>query len=148
MSFKRNFALLIGLLLIALDQLSKFWARDYLAPKISLDFIKNILEFRYAENTGVAFSFLASYPQVLIIIISSINIAIFYFLYKQKQIPLHWVLIFSGSMSNLLDRYLFGFVTDFINPTFVNFAIFNLADVFLNIGLYIYLFQCFFMQDE
>jgi lipoprotein signal peptidase len=54
------------------------------------------------------------------------------------------IFIFAGAFSNLLDRYIFGFVTDFINPTFMDFAIFNLADVSLNIGLAFYILDTIF----
>ncbi len=141
--FKKNLAFPAILFLIALDQITKFWARLYLAPKVYQIFIPGFLEFRYAENTGVAFSFLESYPQILLIAISIINIAILVFLFRKTKIEIYWIFIFAGAFSNLLDRYLMGFVTDFINPTFMNFAVFNVADVFLNIGLYIYLYFCF-----
>ena len=130
--------------LVLIDQLSKFWAREYLKPAIRTDFIPSLLEFKYAENTGMAFSFLASEPLILTILISIINVGLLFYFLKEAQPPLFLIFIFAGAFSNLLDRYLFGFVTDFINPIFMNFAIFNLADVFLNIGLAFYLLDTIF----
>lgn len=141
-------ATLLIIALILLDQLSKFWARFYLKPLKNLDFIPRILEFRYAENTGVAFSYLSSHPVFLMILISLINVILLYLFLKEKETALFFILIFSGAISNLIDRYFFGFVTDFINPTFMNFAIFNLADVFLNLGLYLYIFELLFSKEK
>jgi len=132
------------LFLVLVDQLSKFWAREYLKPAIRTDFIPSFLEFKYAENTGMAFSFLASEPFILTILISIINLGLLFYFLKEAQLPLFLVFIFAGAFSNLLDRYFFGFVTDFINPIFMNFAIFNLADVFLNIGLAFYILDIIF----
>jgi signal peptidase II len=132
------------LFLVLVDQLSKFWARDYLKPIIRTDFIPSFLEFKYAENTGMAFSFLASEPFILTILISIINLGLLFYFLKEAQPPLFLIFIFAGAFSNLLDRYLFGFVTDFINPTFMDFAIFNLADVSLNIGLAFYILDTIF----
>jgi signal peptidase II len=100
----------------------------------------------------MAFSFLASHPLILTILISIINLGILFYFLKEAQPPVFLIFIFAGAFSNLLDRYIFGFVTDFINPIFINFAIFNLADVFLNIGLFFYILDTIFsgtaVKDE
>lgn len=144
MFLPKKISSILILALVLLDQLSKFWAREYLKPIIRTDFIPSFLEFKYAENTGMAFSFLASQPFILTILISIINLGLLFYFLKEVQPPLFLIFIFAGAFSNLLDRYFFGFVTDFINPTFINFAIFNLADVFLNIGLAFYILDTIF----
>ena len=144
MFLSKKISSILILFLVLIDQLSKFWAREYLKPTIRLDLIPSFLEFKYAENTGMAFSFLASQPFILTILISIINLGLLFYFIKEAQPPLFLIFIFAGAFSNLLDRYLFGFVTDFINPTFINFAIFNLADVFLNIGLAFYILDTIF----
>ena len=141
MSFSKKLSLILVFIFLFLDQLSKFWARDVLKPLLRLDFIPGVLEFKYAENTGVAFSFFAAHPLVLTVLISAINLCLIVLFVKLKKVPLYLSFILAGALSNLLDRYLFGFVTDMINPVFINFAVFNLADVFLNIGLYIYILE-------
>lgn len=144
MFLSKKISSILILFLVLVDQLSKFWARDYLKPIIRTDFIPSFLEFKYAENTGMAFSFLASEPFILTILISIINLGLLFYFLKEAQPPLFLIFIFAGAFSNLLDRYLFGFVTDFINPTFMDFAIFNLADVSLNIGLAFYILDTIF----
>lgn len=144
MFLSKKISSILILFLVLVDQLSKFWAREYLKPALRADFIPSFLEFKYAENTGMAFSFLASHPLILTILISIINLGLLFYFLKEAQPPAFLIFIFAGAFSNLLDRYLFGFVTDFINPIFMNFAIFNLADVFLNIGLAFYILDTIF----
>ena len=144
MFLSKKISSILILFLVLIDQLSKLWARESLKPIIRADFIPSFLEFKYAENTGMAFSFLASHPLILTILISIINLGILFYFLKEAQPPLFLIFIFAGAFSNLLDRYIFGFVTDFINPIFMNFAIFNLADVFLNLGLAFYILDTIF----
>lgn len=144
MFLSKKISCILILFLVLIDQLSKFWAREYLKPAIRADFIPSFLEFKYAENTGMAFSFLASQPFILTILISIINLGLLFYFLKEAQPPVFLIFIFAGAFSNLLDRYLFGFVTDFLNPIFMNFAIFNLADVFLNLGLAFYILDTIF----
>lgn len=148
MTVSKKISVIFLLVLISLDQLSKFWARNYLKPLSVKDFIPKFLEFKYAENTGMAFSYLANHPLILTILISIISIILLILLFRSEKTDLFLIFITAGAISNLLDRYFFGFVTDFINPVFINFAIFNLADVFLNIGLYIYIFELFFNKEK
>ena len=144
----RLIALFSFIVLLSFDQISKFWARNFLANNGSVPFIDEILEFRYAENTGVAFSMFNEYPILLTILVAAINLVIFAYLSSLKKIPAYWVFIAAGALGNLLDRVSYGFVTDFINPLFIDFAIFNLADAFLNIGLGLYIINCFTSKND
>ena len=54
------------------------------------------------------------------------------------------ILIIAGGLGNLIDRYIKGYVVDFINPSFIDFAIFNLADTFLNIGVALFIMEIIF----
>ena len=65
-------------------------------------------------------------------------VGVFYYLFSNrcKSLWLYWSLgvILSGGIGNLIDRIRFGYVVDFIEPTFVNFAIFNIADCAVTCG--------------
>ena len=88
----------------------------------------------------MAFSILADRPVLMTVLTTLITVVLIVYtltLYKQETnswIRLSFALLIGGALSNLLDRYTLGFVVDYINPLFVDFAIFNLADVALNIG--------------
>lgn len=124
---------LIGLLL-GLDQISKFWAHEILSKKAPITFIPKILELHYSENTGMAFSLFEDHYLVLTIFVSIVVLGMILYIVKTKK--LNWTLVFmlSGGLGNLLDRLIYGHVVDFINFLFVDFAIFNIADIYLNIA--------------
>lgn len=148
MNWKRNLGFwLISFSLIAFDQISKLLVLRFLKDKSSYEFIPRILEFRYAENTGIAFSLFSDYPFLLTILVTVIVLGISVYLLRisflSSELNLFWAFIFAGACGNLIDRYIHGYVIDFINPLFIDFAIFNLADVFLNIGIVLMFFRGF-----
>ena len=137
---------LIIFVLILIDQYSKYFVEQNIQNPV--EFIPGIFDISYSQNTGIAFSMLKDFP-MLLTIINTLVIVFFCFFYIRRHSAmllenLPWLLIIAGGVSNLIDRYIKGYVVDFINPVFVDFAIFNLADVFLNIGVFILILELFF----
>lgn len=126
------------ILIVAFDQLTKYFAKSALYPDKAKDFIKGVVEFRYAENTGVAFSMFSGGRWFFILLTAIVAIGILVYMYTaaQKNLWLYWSLgvIVSGAIGNLIDRIFRGYVIDFINPTFINFAVFNIADCAVTLG--------------
>ena len=110
--------------------------------------IEGFLELYYAENTGMAFSLFSSSPVFLLVTVSIINACILFYIIKEKEYTIAMAFLLSGAASNLFDRLAFGFVTDMINFTFIDFAVFNLADVFINIGVYLLVLKNVFMKES
>lgn len=123
------------ILVLVLDRLTKIWAINSLKTADAFEFIPGILEFRYAENTGIAFSLFESMPILLTVINSLIVLALIFWVYQKGYLSIGFALILGGGIGNLLDRFLYGFVIDFINPLFIDFAVFNVSDIALNIGV-------------
>lgn len=125
-------------LIIAFDQITKYFASLKLADGSVAKFIPGIVQFKYAENTGMAFSMLSGARWVFIALTVVVCVGVFYYLFSNrcKNLWLYWSLgvILSGGIGNLIDRIRFGYVVDFIEPTFVNFAIFNIADCAVTCG--------------
>jgi signal peptidase II len=125
--------------------MTKYAARVFLAPRGSWTLIPGVFDLTFSRNTGMAFSIFEDKAVLLTGIVSIINILILlYYLSLANNsltVNLGFSLIIAGGLSNLLDRYIFGYVTDFINPTFVRFAIFNFADLLLNLGVLLLLFR-------
>lgn len=125
-------------LIIAFDQITKYFASLKLADGSVAKFIPGIVQFKYAENTGMAFSMLSGARWVFIALTVVVCVGVFYYLFSNrcKSLWLYWSLgvILSGGIGNLIDRIRFGYVVDFIEPTFVNFAIFNIADCAVTCG--------------
>ncbi len=95
--------------------------------------VPGILGWRYAENTGAAFSALAGSGMLLILLTAAlIAAAIVWYLRHLKcnrWLAAGVTLIIAGGLGNLYDRLTLGYVIDFIEVLFVKFAIFNVADV-------------------
>ena len=103
-----------------------------------MNIIKNVLSFRYIENTGAAFGILKDqrFFFVAITIVALFIIGYYFFASKQNQInKTALVFVFAGTFGNFLDRIFKGYVIDFIDIIPIDFPIFNFADVFLVSGL-------------
>lgn len=130
--------ILLSALLVMMDQLSKILVVGFLKERGSVEIVPGVLEFRYVENRGAAFSLLAGRQGFLIVVTAIALLACAYvLLFKKPKRRMDYyglLLIFSGGLGNLIDRILNQYVVDFINFTFVNFAVFNLADIFVTAG--------------
>lgn len=122
---------------IAADAVTKVLAASYLTEG-AVTVIPGVLEFTYVENRGAAFGMLADHRWVFLAA-SSVAIAaiIGYLAVKRPQsrlIRVSLALIAGGGVGNMIDRVARGYVTDFINPTFVDFYVFNVADSCVCVG--------------
>ena len=119
--------------LVALDQLIKLLVIEYLEPIGSLPLIDEFLRLKYAENTGAAFgSFSGKTTFLSIFTLAIIVLGLIYLFVKKRKVDVEYIcisLIISGGLGNLVDRIFRGYVVDYIEPLFVDFAIFNFADI-------------------
>lgn len=134
--YKKLFIFSIMFLLI--DQISKGLVNLYMNVNESIKLF-NLLSITYVHNTGAAFSMLEGARWLFIILgIVTMNV-IFIFFIKDKELNnfeiITYSLLLSGIMGNLIDRFLYGYVIDFIDVNIFNFAIFNLADSFMVVGV-------------
>tara|TARA_Y100000589_G_scaffold259482_1_gene249029 strand:+ start:6653 stop:7111 length:459 start_codon:yes stop_codon:yes gene_type:complete len=133
--------LFIILLIISIDQISKYWIKKNLIYIIN----KNIIffSFNYVQNNGAAFNILSGNRFILssISLISSIILIYIIFIKDHIKIKTNLSLSFilAGSIGNGIDRFFRGFVIDFIDLNFIDFPIFNIADISINIGFIILL---------
>ncbi len=125
--------LIIIAVLVAIDQFIKLLVIEHLEPIGSLPLIDGFIQLKYAENTGAAFGSFSGKTSFLSIFTFVIIIAgIIYLLGKKRKVDVEYVcitLIISGGLGNLIDRVFRGFVVDYIEPLFIDFAIFNFADI-------------------
>lgn len=127
------------LLLVAADQGIKRWASAVLQPIKSIDVMPGIVELRFVLNDGMAFSLLSGKQTFLIIVTSIALLAVSYLLFTGKMFGktgnAGLLLVLSGGIGNLIDRVLNGVVVDYINLQFINFAVFNFADICVTVGV-------------
>ena len=106
-------------------------------PENGVVLIPGVIGLRYAENRGIAFSLLSGAPWALGVVSLLIIAAAFFCLRGKKLQPLALtglMMMIGGAAGNMVDRFVHGFVPDMIEVLFMNFAIFNVADMFLCIG--------------
>lgn len=137
---KRKVSIFISiLLLILLDQAVK----GYVVKEIPLGgmrrFIPKVVSLTYLKNSGAAFSMLENQQWFFTIITLIAMGAAFVYLYRHINgsiwLLLGLTLIISGGIGNFIDRLRQGFVVDMFHLDFMNFAIFNVADIYLTIGV-------------
>ena len=131
-------SVLAAAVLVGVDQLIKRWATVVLLPKTAMTLIPGVLELRYFLNDGMAFSMLAGKQKLLIAATSLMLLGVLWMLFARKLTPLErvaWTLVLGGGIGNLIDRIATGVVVDYINVLFMNFAIFNFADICVCVGV-------------
>lgn len=147
-------ALAAALVLVGIDQLTKWLAVNYVKPEGTINLIsfgdKEWLNLTYQQNTGAAFSILKD-KQLFLIILTSIVIlgVIILMLTKRVKKPVYvwsFSLIIAGGIGNLIDRIVHGYVVDFIDFRIIKFAVFNFADICAVVGTIILVL--FYFADE
>lgn len=145
---KKKIIPIIILLLIVLDQ----WVKGYVVNTIALGetrtFIPNILSLTFLKNHGAAFSILQNQQWFFIVItIIIMGIAMRYLWHHIDEGPLlltSLCLIIAGGLGNFIDRLRLGYVIDMFQTEFMTFAVFNVADSYLTVGvalLFIYILK-------
>ena len=131
------------LALIALDQTVKRIVFDYLQPVAVVPFIDGFMDFCYVENKGAAFGIFQGGRWFFVLMTLLVVFIIgFYYVRLPRRKPYGWVrasmvLIMAGAVGNGVDRMLFGYVIDFIRVRFIEFPVFNLADIYLCTGTFL-----------
>lgn len=133
--------MLSAAVLVLLDQWLKGLAVEHLTGKEDIVLIKNFIGLSYAENTGAAFSAFSDSTMLLSIVTLVILVAgvIFLLLGKVqgKLMNICAVLILAGGAGNLIDRFAQGYVVDYIKTLFIDFPIFNFADILVVCGVFV-----------
>ena len=133
---------LFSLLIIILDQFTKYKAVQHLMYKKPYVVIKDFIQFHYVENRGAAFGILQDKKLFFVIITLTVLIIASYYLINNyydlhKLTRIGVALLLAGAIGNLIDRVRLGYVIDFISVRLINaydFPVFNIADISIVIG--------------
>ncbi len=149
MGKKNIFWPVIAVLIVAADQFVKYIVASSARVGETLARIP-LVDITYVQNKGAAFSIMSGKMSFLTIIsIAFCAAAVVYWIKKKPSHPLLCAavtMMFSGALGNAIDRIARGFVVDFIRVTFVDFPVFNIADIGITVGaalliLYVILFD-------
>lgn len=139
----------LSLLICLLDQLSKYFISIDYKSIVKTDLI--IFTIDYVKNFGAAFNIFSGSRIFLSTVSILFSLILIYFILKNninKTIDLlSYSFILGGSLGNGIDRIFKGYVVDFINLNFINFPIFNLADIAINIGFFLLFYNLFKLRQ-
>lgn len=143
----RRFAVFIPIVVVwlVLDQASKlFFNGSYHAGQVISDPILGIFRFHLVYNTGGAWSIFSGATWTLGAFSLVVCIALTAYLALTPQRPntgelIGISLVVAGGIGNAIDRFTLGFVVDFIEPTFIDFPIFNIADIGVTCGIILFI---------
>ncbi len=155
---------LISVIVIIVDQLSKYYVRLKVPLNHSIEVIGKYFRIYHVENEGAAFSLsLGDYSRWIFIAFTSVLIVVFiYLIIKQPKFQkLYYSLILGGAIGNLIDRVIFGKVTDFLDSmypripsewnwfySFDRWPIFNVADSMIVIGMILFAVDAIILDNK
>ena len=148
------YGFLITILLVILDQVSKYLIFSTIGLHQPVPVIDGFFRLYGVYNTGAAFSILNDHSWILLLVSIISTVIICYFMkdFSLKRRPLYSisiVLILSGCVGNMIDRMFNNFcVYDFIELEFINFAIFNIADCYLTVGVILMAVYLLFFEQK
>lgn len=131
--------------IVGLDQWTKALTRAAAeSGALPSESILGIFHITYAENTGAAWSILEGQTWVFLLVFA-IFLAVFVLILRKKWLTgkaelLCLAAILGGGIGNVIDRLLYGSVTDMIALDFIRFPIFNVADCFVTCGCFVLIF--------
>ena len=135
--FKRIYFIILSILIIFSDQVTKHIINIYHETLINKNFI--LFSIDYVKNFGAAFNIFSGSRIFLSLISIVITIILIYLIYNKPKIDnislMSYSFILGGTLGNGIDRITKGYVIDFINLNFINFPVFNIADISINIGV-------------
>lgn len=130
----------------------KYWTITVVKPVITIPVIQNVFHFTYVENRGAAFSILQGRKLFFVLITAVVLLMILYAFQKGLIVRAtgKWALLMvaGGAIGNLIDRILRGFVVDVFDFCLIHFPVFNVADIFVVCGGFLFAFYILFQHPS
>lgn len=143
-------SLIVGAVLVIIDQIIKYFVSAYLQPVGSVSVIDNIFSLTYVENKGVAFGMFSDMRWIFVALTSILlAIIIFYMFKKRPKGKFFYVcaaLIIGGGIGNLIDRIFYGYVIDYLSLSFFP-PVCNFADYCITAGTIMLVIYLLFFSD-
>ena len=137
--------------LIGLDQFVKWWTVETIALHEVKPFLPNIMSLTYLRNYGAAYSILQNQQWLFTIVTLVVMSALTWYFVKNINGSLLTLfslsLMIAGGLGNFIDRLRLGYVVDMFHLDFINFPVFNVADICLTVGVGI-LFICLMKEEK
>ena len=147
-------ALITVMLTLILDQWTKHLAVINLKDQNPFTIIEGVFKLQYLENRGAAFGLLQDQRLYFYFSMLLITVFVIWFYLKvpmtKKYLPLRICAIFilSGGLGNFIDRVRLNYVVDFFYFELIDFPIFNVADIYVTVTMFVLLYLIFFYYKE
>jgi signal peptidase II len=133
----------VAVICFVLDRISKNWAKQYLQAAVHKTFLPGLLRLVLVTNTGGAFGVASGNNTALAVISGSIMLGVIIWAVRGGKSrhglnTIQWCgigFLIGGAFGNLWDRLTLGHVIDFLDFAFIDFPVFNLSDIFVDIGI-------------
>ena len=137
----------VALAVLLVDQLTKLAVRA-VGDALHVTVIPGVIDFMFVRNIGAAFSMGEGHGIAFAVLALAVIIAIAVYLLRAPQLARLEVvgMAMVGAIGNAIDRLTFGFVTDFIATTFIDFPVFNVADIGITVGVVLALIGYMFLS--
>lgn len=144
-------ALGLAVVFLALDQVTKVMARRaFMTGALPVTVIPGVLEFDFVANTGVSFGLASGFGYAFVALAVVVVCAVAVYLWRAPALSRLEVIglgmLAGGAIGNAYDRAVFGFVTDFIATVFIDFPVFNVADIGITVGVALALIGFMFLS--
>ncbi|GAT91237.1 signal peptidase II [Apilactobacillus kunkeei] len=129
--------------LVGIDQAIKIWISTNISETSSTTIIPGVLSITNLHNSGAAWSILEGQQWLFSIITLVAVVAIVYFMIKLKGRKLYLTsttILLAGILGNFINRFLQGYVVDMFQVDFINFPVFNFADICITFGIILLFF--------
>lgn len=145
-------SVLAVLTMVAVDQAVKYWAVTMLAPVGSIPLVPGILQLTYVENRGAAFSILEDQIWLFVVLALVVLCGIAYMLQTHRIQTalgkLALLIIAAGAVGNVIDRVMHHYVIDMIEVIFIHFPVFNIADIYVCVGVALFAVYYLFIHKD
>ena len=144
--------LVVSVILIVIDQLTKYFTVQNIDLYEVVELIPNVVSLTHIRNTGAAFSILEGQMWFFYIVTVVVAAGLIYYMYTEarenKILGFLLSLILAAAIGNFIDRLFLQYVVDMIRLEFINFAIFNVADSYLTVGVILLLIYTFYDERK
>lgn len=148
------FSLILVAVLVAFDQFTKHLAVAHLMVQGPVVLIDGVLELRYLENIGAAFSMLLG-KQAFLLTLTLVFLVIANWFFIRIPMEKHFrplsmtiLVLIAGALGNMIDRMANGYVVDFIYFSLIDFPIFNVADIYVTLSVIALIIEILFFYKE
>lgn len=144
------FSLIVGAVLVIIDQIIKYFVSAYLQPVGSVSVIDNLFSLTYVENKGVAFGMFSDMRWIFVALTSILLVIIIFYMFKKRPKGKFFyvcaALIIGGGIGNLIDRIFYGYVIDYLSLSFFP-PVCNFADYCITAGTIMLVIYLLFFSD-